>query len=589
MKQTQWYKDGVFYQIWPRSFKDGNSDGMGDLWGVIDKLDYIQSLNVDGIWFSPLYCSPGADCGYDISDYMKIAPEFGGMEAFRRLLTEAHKRGLKIIMDLVVNHTSDEHEWFQKSRQRIDPYTDYYIWRPKKPNGKLPNNWASMFEGDSAWQWDEVRKEYYLHLFAIKQPDLNMDNPLVREEVKKILKFWLDFGVDGFREDVITFISKEEGLPDDLPIPGFSGILKYNHGPHIHEYLQEFRQDVLQHYDCMTLAEAPLVTPKRAMTYISELDPKHHDIDMMIQFQCMCADCLFSDYIPMKFSLRRLKRAFRRWQVKLHGKAWNMLYLENHDHPRVISRYGSEKFRTASGKALAVSYLFQQGTPFIYQGQEIGMTNWRPKSIDMYEDVQTLNQHLNDPEEKRLKLYHRASRDSARTPMQWTGGDHAGFSEHEPWLYVNENYREINVEQEENDPDSLLNFYRKAVALRKSLKVVRDGKYREYGIFSNKIYVYERVLDGETDAAVLPREEREETPSESAFEEPKAMSAQPKRILVICSFSEKPMRFLMRRGISLANADLLLGSYPVKETSKVKTDGSTILRPYEARVYSIPG
>ncbi len=556
MTQTQWYKDGVFYQIWPRSFKDGNGDGMGDLWGVIEKLDYIKSLNVDGIWFSPLYCSPGVDCGYDISDYMDIAPEFGGMEAFQKLLSEAHARDLRVIMDLVVNHTSDEHEWFQKSRQRIDPYTDYYIWRKKKPNGKLPNNWASMFEGGSAWYFDEVRQEYYLHLFAIKQPDLNMDNPLVREEVKKILKYWLDMGVDGFREDVITFISKAEGLPDDIPVPGFSGILKYNHGPHIHEYLQEFREDVLQHYDCMTLAEAPLVTPKRAMEYISELDPKHHDIDMMIQFQCMCADCLFSDYVPMKFSLRRLKRSFRKWQVKLHGKAWNMLYLENHDHPRVISRYGSEKFRTESGKSLAVSYLFQQGTPFIYQGQEIGMTNWYPKSISMYEDVQTLNQHLSDPEDKRLALYHRASRDSARTPVQWTAGEHAGFSPKEPWLYVNENYCEINVEAEEQDPDSLLNFYRKAVALRKSLKVVRYGKYREYFKNSQKVYAYERYTD----------------------------SGEYGKLFVVCSYSEQPLQFTAPKGWKLSEAEPVLLSLPDRDCDGLNSESFT-LKPYEARVY----
>ncbi len=556
MTQTQWYKDGVFYQIWPRSFKDGNGDGMGDLWGVIEKLDYIKSLNVDGIWFSPLYCSPGVDCGYDISDYMDIAPEFGGMEAFQKLLSEAHARDLRVIMDLVVNHTSDEHEWFQKSRQRIDPYTDYYIWRKKKPNGKLPNNWSSMFEGGSAWYFDEVRQEYYLHLFAIKQPDLNMDNPLVREEVKKILKYWLDMGVDGFREDVITFISKAEGLPDDIPVPGFSGILKYNHGPHIHEYLQEFREDVLQHYDCMTLAEAPLVTPKRAMEYISELDPKHHDIDMMIQFQCMCADCLFSDYVPMKFSLRRLKRSFRKWQVKLHGKAWNMLYLENHDHPRVISRYGSEKFRTESGKSLAVSYLFQQGTPFIYQGQEIGMTNWYPKSISMYEDVQTLNQHLSDPEDKRLALYHRASRDSARTPVQWTAGEHAGFSPKEPWLYVNENYCEINVEAEEQDPDSLLNFYRKAVALRKSLKVVRYGKYREYFKNSQKVYAYERYTD----------------------------SGEYGKLFVVCSYSEQPLQFTAPKGWKLSEAEPVLLSLPDRDCDGLNSEFFT-LKPYEARVY----
>ena len=258
MEKTRWYKDKVFYQIWPRSFKDGNGDGMGDLLGVYEKLDYLKALGIDGIWFSPIYPSPGADCGYDIADYMDIAPEFGGMEAFKKVLDGAHERGMKVLMDLVVNHTSDEHEWFQKSRQRIDPYTDYYIWRPAKEDGSLPNNWDSMFEG-KAWQWDEVRQEYYLHIFAIKQPDLNMDNPLVREEVKKILKFWLDMGVDGFREDVITFISKTEGLPDDRLMPASKGLPLYNHGPHIHEYLHEFKRDVLDHYDCFTVAEAPMV------------------------------------------------------------------------------------------------------------------------------------------------------------------------------------------------------------------------------------------------------------------------------------------------------------------------------------------
>ena len=560
--QTQWYKDGVFYQIWPRSFKDGNDDGMGDLYGVIEKLDYIKSLNVDGIWFSPLYPSPGADCGYDISDYMDIAAEFGGMEAFKTLLYEAHARGLRIIMDLVVNHTSDEHEWFQKSRQRIDPYTDYYIWRPERPDGKLPNNWNSMFEGGTAWQWDDVRQEYYLHLFAIKQPDLNMDNPLVREEVKKVLKFWLDLGVDGFREDVITFISKAEGLPNDLPIPGAAGILKYHHGPHIHEYLQEFRRDVVSGYDCMTLAEAPMVSPRKALQYISEKNPKKHDIDMMIQFQCMCADCLFTDYVPLRFSLRRLKRAFRKWQTKLYGRAWNMLYLENHDHPRVISRYGSEKYRTESGKALAVSYLFQQGTPFIYQGQEIGMINWRPESTSMYEDVQTVNQHVNDREKKRLKLYHRASRDSARTPVQWTAGKNAGFSDHEPWFYVNENYQEINVEAEEQDPESLLNFYRKAVALRKSLPVVRDGKYREYRKRSGKLYVYERYMKKRSSNA-----------------------PDPGRLLVIASFSKKPQEMKLPKGFDAGKAKLLLGTLSGEQEAGFRETGVLRMPPYGAYVF----
>lgn len=551
MERTHWYKDGVFYQIWPRSFKDGNGDGMGDLIGVTEKLDYIKSLDVDGIWFSPLYPSPGADCGYDISDYMDIAAEFGGMEAFLKMLEEAHRRGLKVIMDLVVNHTSDEHEWFQKSRQRIDPYTDYYIWRPARKNGKLPNNWDSMFEG-KAWQWDEVRQEYYLHLFAIKQPDLNMDNPLVREEVKKILKFWLDLGVDGFREDVITFISKKEGLPNDLPIPGSAGILKYNNGPHIHEYLQEFRRDVLSHYDCVTIAEAPLITPKIALSYIGPDADRGYgpDIDMMIQFQVMCANCLFTDFVPLPFSLRRLKKAFSSWQEGLRGKGWNMLYLENHDHPRVISRYGSEDFRTESGKMLAVAYLFQQGTPFIYQGQELGMINWRPDSVDMYEDVQTLNQHVKDAPEKRLKLYHRASRDSSRTPVQWTAGPNAGFTEGTPWFYVNENYPEINAEQQENDPGSVLNFYRQAVALRKSLRTVRDGSYKEYYRLSDKLYVYERVLENE-------------------------------RLLVICSFSKKALSVKLPKSYRHKPRTLLLSNYDAGK------DNEDVLRfrPYEARVY----
>lgn len=548
MERTQWYKDKVFYQIWPRSFKDGNGDGMGDLWGVLEKLDYIKSLGMDGIWFSPLYPSPGADCGYDISDYMDIAPEFGGMEAFRQVLEGAHARDMKVIMDLVVNHTSDEHEWFQKSRQRIDPYTDYYIWRPAREDGKLPNNWDSMFEG-KAWQWDEVRQEYYLHIFAVKQPDLNMDNPLVREEVKKILRFWLDMGVDGFREDVITFISKKEGLPNDYLFPIDKGMLHYNHGPHIHEYLTEFKWDVFDHYDCMTLAEAPLVWPKQALQYIEEGPAQ--EIDMMIQFQCQCADCLFTDYMPTPFSLRRLKQAYSSWQKKLAGRAWNMLYLENHDHPRIISRYGSELFWKESGKMLAVSYLFQQGTPFVYQGQEIGMQNWYPKNPTMYEDVQTRWQYDNvatgKTHSQRLRRLWRGSRDSARTPVQWDDTQHAGFTTaEEPWFYVNQNYKEINVAEQEEDPDSVLNFYRKAIALRKKLPCVRYGDYKEYRRLSSKLYVYSR---------------------QDKFQ----------RILVVCSFSGKKLNFHAPGGFPLDVAELVLCNYSRPKENQ--------LQPYEARVY----
>ena len=551
MAHTRWYKDKVFYQIWPRSFKDGDGDGMGDLWGVLEKLDYIKSLGCDGIWFSPLYPSPGADCGYDIADYMDIAPEFGGMEAFKKVLDGAHQRGMKVIMDLVVNHTSDEHEWFQKSRKRIDPYTDYYIWRPGKEGGKLPNNWDSLFEG-KAWTYDEVRGEYYMHLFAIKQPDLNMDNPLVREEVKKILKFWLDLGVDGFREDVITFISKKEGLPNDYLMPSSKGIGMYNHGPHIHEYLTEFKRDVLDHYDCVTLAEAPMVNPKTALRYVKE--GPDQEIDMMIQFQTQCADSFLSDYYPMPFSLKKLKKAFSNWQKKLDGKAWNMLYMENHDHPRIISRYGSEKFWRESGKMLATAYLFQKGTPFVYQGQEIGMLNWRPESPEMYEDVQTRYEYehhaTGKSPEKRLQRLWRSSRDSARTPVQWSSEKNAGFTTAgKPWFYVNPNYTDINVAQQEEDPDSILNFYRKAIALRKKLSCVRDGDYIEHKKGSRKLYVYSR------------QDSRQ-------------------RILVVCSFSKKKQRFFPPKYFPVDTARMPLCNYPDPDPKWLK--------PYECRVYWWP-
>ena len=547
MKRTYWYKDAVFYQVWPRSFKDGNGDGMGDLLGVYEKLDYIKSLGCTGIWFSPIYPSPGADCGYDIADYMDIAPEFGGMEAFKKVLEGAHERGMKVLMDLVVNHTSDEHEWFQKSRQRIDPYTDYYIWRPAKKNGKLPNNWDSNFEG-KAWTWDEVRGEYYLHLFAVKQPDLNMDNPLVREEVKKLMRFWLDMGVDGFREDVITYISKKEGLPNDYLFPIYKGMPKYNHGPHIHEYLEEFKRDVLEDYDYFTVAEAPLVWPKQALKYINE---RTGQIDSMIQFQCMCADCLFTDYLPTKFRLRKMKKAFSDWQHKLAGRAWNCLYIENHDHPRIVSRYGSEEFRAESAKTLAAAYLFQQGTPFIYQGQEIGMTNWRPDRIDEYRDVQTIwnyyHTNQNKSAEERLKRLWRSSRDNARTPVQWSGEKNAGFTTAEtPWMSVNPNYKEINVEQQEGDPDSVLNFYRRAIGLRRQLSSVRDGDYREYRKRSNKVYMYSR-------------------------------QNQRQKILVVCSFSKKKTAFRAPKDFYIPDARLALCNYNTMEQNT--------LNPYECRVY----
>ena len=545
MERNRWYKDKVFYQIWPRSFKDGNNDGMGDLYGVYEKLDYIKSLGCDGIWFSPLYPSPGVDCGYDISNYLDIAEEFGGMDAFKKVLDGAHERGMKVIMDLVVNHTSTEHEWFKKSRQRIEPYTDYYIWRPGKGN-KLPNNWDSLFEG-KAWKYDEVRKEYYMHLFAIEQADLNMDNPLVREEVKKILKFWLDLGVDGFREDVITFISKKEGLPNDYIMPASKGFLYFNHGPHLHEYLEEFNRDVFSKYDCMTLAEAPMVTPKVALKYIDENNSPV--LDMMIQFKTQEADCLFTDFNHVKFSLRRLKKAYTAWQENLEGKGWNMLYIENHDHPRMVSRYGSEKYRVESAKTLATSYLFLKGTPFIYQGQEIGMSNWYPSDPSMYEDVQTRWQYENvgvkKSDEKRLQRLCYGSRDSARTPVQWDDTDNAGFSTNKPWFYVNENYKEVNVKQQETDENSVLNFYRKAIKLRKELSVVKNGLYKEHNKCSSKVYTYTREDDKQ-------------------------------KLLVVCSFTEKEASMFVPKDYDLSKASLILNNYD---------NDSSVLKPYECRVY----
>ena len=390
-----------------------------------------------------------------------------------------------------------------------------------------------------------------MHLFAIEQADLNMDNPLVREEVKNILRFWLDMGVDGFREDVITFISKKEGLPDDYIMPASKGFGYFNHGPHLHEYLEEFDRDVFSKYDCMTLAEAPMVTPRVALKYIDEGNSPV--LDMMIQFATQEADCLFTDFNHMPFSLRKLKRAYSSWQNGLAGKAWNMLYIENHDHPRMVSRYGSEKFRAESAKMLAVSYLFLSGTPFIYQGQEIGMSNWYPSDPSMYEDVQTRWQYENvgtkkSPEKRLQRLWH-GSRDSARTPVQWDSSENAGFTTGTPWFYVNENYKEVNVAAQEESADSVLHFYRKAIKLRKELTCVRYGSYKEYFKNSSKLYVYSR---------------------EDADQ----------KILVVCSYSDKCVQFKAPKEFDLDAAELLLKNYESIE--------KTILQPYEARVYCLP-
>ncbi|MCR4614997.1 MAG: alpha-glucosidase [Clostridiales bacterium] len=550
--EKKWYRTMSVYQIWTRSFCDSNGDGIGDLPGVLSKLDYIESLGVNGIWFSPIYPTPNADYGYDISDYMNINPEFGTLEDFKKILDEAHKRGMKVFMDLVINHTSDEHEWFKESSKSADnPYSDYYIWR-KGRGKKKPNNWLSVFEG-SAWEYNKNRDEYYLHVFAKKQPDLNMDNPKVRDEVKKIMRFWLDMGVDGFREDVITFISKAEGLPNGFPLPVATGVEHYKHGPHLEEYLREFR-DVQNEYDCFAVGEGPMTSVKDAVKFCTE--GKDKLLDMMISFDHMNADCFMADWVKTPFNLRKLKSAMSTWQNEMYGKGWNCLYIENHDHARVIDRYGSPKYRRESGKMLAAMYLLQWGTPFIYQGQEIGMGNIRLDRVGDYKDVLTFNNYrlfsklLHYSDEKFLDLAAKVSRENARTPVQWNSEKNAGFTTGEPWFKVNENYREINVEAQENDPDSLLNFYRKLIAYRRGNDLVVYGKYKEYYHSSSDLYVYERKRKNE-------------------------------RLLVICSFREKPVKFKAPVNYDLSRGEVVFSNY-----KDCPIDGNGfVTKPYEVRVY----
>ena len=552
MAKHRWYKEKVFYQIWPRSFCDGNGDGIGDLEGVLSKLDYLKELGVDGFWFSPVYCSPQADMGYDISDYRNINPEYGDLDLFKKVLDGAHERGMKVIMDLVVNHTSDEHPWFIASKDKNSPYHDYYIWRKGQAGGKRPpNNWSSLFEG-KAWEYDPDVGEYYMHIFAKKQPDLNMDNPAVRQEVKDIMRFWLDMGVDGFREDVITFISKREGLPNGLPIPAAAGMEHYMDGPNIHKYLSEFRQ-VLNEYDCFVVGEAPMMNPKNALNYITE--GPDQELDVMFHFQHMEANCLFLDAIRTPFNLLKLKKAFSSWQTSLEGKAWNALYLENHDHPRIISRYGSEEYRVESGKMLCNSYFLQQGTPYIYQGQEIGMVNIDLPNVADYQDVQTTNsvrtlRMLGMSRAKAEQRVRETNRGNARTPVQWDDSPNGGFTTGTPWMAVNPNYPQINAKAAMEDPDSIFHHYKAAIQFRREHPVAIYGVYKEHYEKSKELYVYERSYEG-------------------------------KRMLVICSFTDKPVGFWAPEGFDLTKGQAVLCNY---KDNPVHGNGFTT-RPYETRVY----
>lgn len=499
----QWWKESVVYQIYPRSFMDSNGDGVGDIRGIISKLDYLKELGIDVVWLSPVYESPNDDNGYDISNYKKIMAEFGTMADWEEMLEEMHIRGMKLVMDLVVNHSSDEHGWFVESRKSKDnPYRDYYIWREGK-DGKEPNNWESVFSG-SAWEYDETTKEYFLHLFSKKQPDLNWESPKLRQEIYDMMKFWLDKGIDGFRMDVINFISKVPTLPDAPNPEGkvyASGHEYFMNGPRIHEFLKEMNQEVLSHYDAMTVGEMPGVTPGEAVLYTGE---DRNEVNMVFQFEHMDVDSGPGgkwDIIP--FDLVKLKTILTKWQTELHGKGWNSLYWNNHDQPRIVSRLGDDgEYRVKSAKMLATLLHLMQGTPYIYQGEEIGMTNVRFSSIEEYMDIETLNMYREkteegmDPEEIMKSIYVKG-RDNARTPMQWNSSDQGGFTEGEPWIALNPNYKVINAEEALKDSESIFYYYQKLIALRKEHEIIPYGSFELHYADHPSVYAYTRAYGNE--------------------------------------------------------------------------------------------
>ena len=535
-----WYKEGVVYQIYPRSFNDSNGDGIGDIPGIIDKIPYLKTLGVDIIWLSPVYASPNDDNGYDISDYRAINPEYGTMGDMELLIGELHEAGIRLIMDLVVNHTSDEHEWFQKAIAGDKTYQDYYFFRDKK------RNWTSLFGGD-AWTYQENVEQYYLHLFSKKQPDLNWDNEKVREEIKAIIRYWLDKGVDGFRCDVINLIGKEDGPPNGrfwhLP----RGREHYINHSKAHQYLQELRDDVFSNYDCFTVGEAVLTSPEEALEYVDE---DIRELDMVFQFDHMGADNHFIKWFMKPFKPMNLKKPLSNWQRKLNNHGWNSLYLENHDQPRSISRFGSESMRNKSGKMLATMLYFQRGTPFIYQGQEICMINADFDDIDDYQDIEThniykLGRKFLMSHKRMMKKIKHMSRDHARTPMQWDKTKYVGFSDHKPWIKVPTNQQEINVKDSLEDSDSILTYYRKIIILRKKYPVIVYGDYRDLKFEQENLYAYERRL--------------------------KDIS-----VTVICNFSDKPLATdLLKRYM---DQSVILSNYPDQGDHDA-------LRPYEARVY----
>lgn len=552
--EKKWWKECVVYQIYPRSFKDSNGDGIGDLKGIIEKLDYLNYLGIDVIWLSPVYKSPNDDNGYDISDYQNIMDEFGTMKDFDELLRECHKRNIKIMMDLVVNHTSDEHSWFMESKKsKNNEYRDYYVWK-EGINGQPPNNWGSVFSG-SAWQYDEETQMYYLHLFSKKQPDLNWENPKLRNEIYSMMKWWLDKGVDGFRMDVINFISKDQNFPNGEN--GDFGPYAMN-GPRIHEFLKEMKQMVLKEKDLITVGEMPGVTVEQGNLYTGK---DRDELNMVFQFEHMdIGNGEFGKWHKNSFKLTELKRIMTKWQKGLENNGWNSLYWNNHDQPRVVSRFGDDKkYWNKSAKMLATCLHMMQGTPYIYQGEEIGMTNVAFEKLSDYKDIEILNAYEDlvvkkgrSHEEMMQGIYDRG-RDNARTPMQWNDSENGGFTLGTPWIKVNPNYKSINVEQEINNEDSILNYYKKLIKIRKDNEIVVYGKYDLLLEESEEIYSYMRTLNNE-------------------------------RLLVICSFSKEEITFNLPSEVEYNSKKLLIGNYDVcidEQLENIK------LRPYECRVYII--
>jgi oligo-1,6-glucosidase len=555
--ERAWWKESIVYQIYPRSFKDSNGDGIGDLQGIIEKLDYLQILGINVIWLSPVYKSPNDDNGYDISDYQDIMDEFGTMEDFDTLLSEAHKRGIKIIMDLVVNHTSDEHKWFMESKKSKDnEYRDYYIWKKGK-EGQPPNNWGSCF-GGSAWEYDSATDMYYLHLFSKKQPDINWENPVLRNNIYDMMKWWLDKGIDGFRMDVINMISKDQSYPDgyvnEKAIYGGMEPYVFN-GPRVHEFLQEMNQEVLSKYDIMTVGETPAVTPTDAIQYVGN---ERNELNMVFQFEHVdIGNGLEGKWSNHGFQVRELKDILGKWQLGLQKDGWNSLFLDNHDQPRAVSRYGDDKeYWIQSAKMLGTMLHMMRGTPYIYQGEELGMTNVSFENIQDYKDIETLNAYeelvgkLGKNPDDMMKAIHDRSRDNARTPVQWDDSENAGFTTGTPWIKVNPNYKIINAKAQLDDDNSIFNYYKKLIQLRKEHQVIVYGDFKMLYEDHESFFAYTRTLDDE-------------------------------KLLVICSFDSNLLTFELPDNIEYNTKSLLINNYPVIDEEIEKIE----LRPYEARVY----